>query len=289
MVNNFVGDMEDGFNLADLINESLVEGEMARYQVKQIIHALLYDKLAYSFKTYNLLNTIEDPELIVETVSEWGNIDVVICYNHPQEGLQVINPKSKDSFLPSLPLVRDELVLVYARGLNEADETAISEKAVDAVVKLLMGIKLRTPAKFIGEGKAAAPAPAPAPQTPAAQSESEEPASGGKRRTTPKYSVIVTNELFHNGNVEAWKKIIASYKAAYPGLDVLIWYDNERINDINSLFKWGKVKHGTPIMISVVGEKIKGVSKLQRYLLEGASPRFEVFLEGSVDRVLDLF
>ncbi|MFP4638430.1 MAG: hypothetical protein ACLFM6_08315, partial [Spirochaetaceae bacterium] len=112
---------------------------------------------------------------------------------------------------------------------------------------------------------------------------------GKKRRITPKYSVLVTNELFHNGNVEAWKKIIESYKAKYPDLDVLIWYENERINDLNSLFKWGKVKHGTPIMFSVVGEDIKGVSKLQRYLYEGASPRFEAFLKGGVGRTLDLF
>jgi len=106
---------------------------------------------------------------------------------------------------------------------------------------------------------------------------------------TPRYGVLVTNELFHNGNVEAWRKIIESYKTKYSGLDVLIWYDNEKINDINTLFKWGKVKHGTPIMISVVGDDIKDVSKLQKYLFEGASSRFEVFLRGAVNRTLDLF
>ncbi|MFW5683843.1 MAG: hypothetical protein ACOC1I_03240, partial [Spirochaetota bacterium] len=99
----------------------------------------------------------------------------------------------------------------------------------------------------------------------------------------------VTNELFHNGNVEAWKKIITSYKTKYPGLDVLVWYESERINDINSLFKWGKVKHGVPILFSVAGDEIKDVRKLQRYLYEGASPRFEAFLKGGYDQVLDLF
>jgi len=49
--------------------------------------------------------------------------------------------------------------------------------------------------------------------------------------------VNVTNELFHNGNVEAWKRIIDSYRYKYPALDVLIWYEGERINDINALFK----------------------------------------------------
>ena len=106
---------------------------------------------------------------------------------------------------------------------------------------------------------------------------------------TPRYSVVVTNELFHNGNVEAWKRIIESYKSKHSGLDVLILYENERINAINALFKWGKVKHGVPILVSVVGEDIKDVSKLQRYLYEGASPRFEMFLKGGPDTTLDLF
>ncbi|MGI9256703.1 MAG: hypothetical protein ACR2PY_07190, partial [Salinispira sp.] len=101
--------------------------------------------------------------------------------------------------------------------------------------------------------------------------------------------VLVTNELFHNGNVESWKRIIASYRSSYDDLDVLVYYDGERINDLNALFKWGKVKHGTPIRISVGGVHIKDVSKLRRYLFEGASPRFEVFLKGSIDQPLELF
>ena len=70
---------------------------------------------------------------------------------------------------------------------------------------------------------------------------------------------------------------------------MLIWYENERINDIHALFKWGKVKHGGSIFFSVAGENIKGVSKLQRYLFEGASPRFEIFLLGAHGTILDLF
>lgn len=133
------------------------------------------------------------------------------------------------------------------------------------------------------ERPAATQAPATPPAAPAAAQ------SSGRRNVSAKISVMVTNELFHNGNVEAWKKIIASYTAKHPGLEVMIWYDGERINDINTLFKWGKVKHGTPILFSVAGDNIKDVSKLKKYLFEGASQRFEVFLRGAVNSVLDLF
>jgi len=113
--------------------------------------------------------------------------------------------------------------------------------------------------------------------------------SKGPVRMTPMYSVVVSNELFHNGNVEAWKRIIESYKAKYPNLSVHIYYDGERILDINTLFKWGKVKHGSAIMFAVSGDEIKDVVKLQRYLVQGASSRFEAFLHGPVNTVLKLF
>jgi hypothetical protein len=108
-------------------------------------------------------------------------------------------------------------------------------------------------------------------------------------KMTPMYSVVVANELFHNGNVEAWKRIIASYCAKYPALQVYIYYEGERILDINTLFKWGKVKHGSSIQFAVSGNEIKDVAKLQRYLVQGASNQFEAFLHGPVNNVLKLF
>ena len=117
-----------------------------------------------------------------------------------------------------------------------------------------------------------------------------DPAAGsGNRRMTPMYSVPVSNELFHNGNVEAWKKIIESYQAKYNGCEVLVFYEGERIHDINTLFKWGKVKHGSTILFAIVGEEINDVAKLQRYFRQGASMHFEAFLRAPVNTVLKLF
>ena len=112
---------------------------------------------------------------------------------------------------------------------------------------------------------------------------------GAKKKMTPMYSIPVTNELFHNGNVEAWKKVIASYTTKYEGNEVYVFYEGEKINDINTLFKWGKVKHGSAILISVGGDEIKDVAKLQRYLKQGASPMFEAFLKFPPNTVLNLF
>ena len=134
--------------------------------------------------------------------------------------------------------------------------------------------------------------PAPAKETrvaPPAVTAAAPAISKGPVRMTPMYSVVVSNELFHNGNVEAWKRIIASYNAKYPDIQVFIYYEGERIMDINTLFKWGKVKHGSAIQFAVSGNDIKDVAKLQRYLVQGASNMFEAFLHGSVNNVLKLF
>jgi hypothetical protein len=109
------------------------------------------------------------------------------------------------------------------------------------------------------------------------------------KKMSPMLSVVVTNELFHNGNVEAWKRIMNSYTTKYPDLQIWIYYEGEKITDINALFKWGKVKHGSCIQFVVVGEDIKDVPKLKRYFTQGASPMFEDFLQGAPGTVLNLF
>lgn len=134
----------------------------------------------------------------------------------------------------------------------------------------------------------AAPVAAPTKAAPVA---APAPAPAGRMNKVGPFGVVVTNELFHNGNVEAWKRIIHSYSNKYPHYQVYVYYDGEVIHDLNSLFKWGKVKHGTAIMVAIAGPdpQIKDVSKLRKYLTEGASPRFEQFLRGLPGKDLGLF
>jgi hypothetical protein len=290
LVTRFVGEVQNGGNIADMLNLSLEEGEVHRDQVKPILNAVAVEKFGYSFKSHNLNRIIEDPNELIGVFSEWSKIHLLFTYFSPTAGLFVINPKRAAHWEQAIPLTKDELVVVYAGSADggPCDPETLYAAVADCI-KILDGEKVKVRKEFANTDKPK-PQEQPAVAERSASSGSAQPQpSGGKKRMTPRYGVLVTNELFHNGNVEAWKRIIESYRAKYPSLDVLIWYENERINDINALFKWGKVKHGTPIMISVVGDDIKDVSKLQKYLFEGASSRFEVFLRGAVNRVLDLF
>ena len=284
-VTAFAAEVSAGSNLARLINESLDDKEIERYQVKTILNALLLDKFDYAFRSHNLEQTVEGVEGMIRSISQWGDINLVLSYHHPQAGHFVIDPKIVVSWENLLPMPKDEFFVLYAGPAADALDRKVYESALDDFLGLLYGAKIKPKQAFIGRGRVeaeeedAAYAAAPA----------QPPAAAPQRRMTPRYSIQVTNEVFHNGNVESWKRIVESYKAKYQGLDVMIWYENERINDINALFKWGKVKHGGLILFSVGGDNIQGVSRLQRYLFEGASPRFEAFLKGGIGRTLDLF
>jgi hypothetical protein len=319
-VNDIVPEFESKANLADELNALLDEKAIQSNQIGPIVNALLvgHPKYNYRSRSYNLMRNIEEFDHIVTEVGKWNAVDMVLAYYHPDLGLTLINPKNKQHWDSVQALRKNELATIYAGTSTEKAAEKLLDMAIDALVILLETGKVRTPPsltqgrfKWKPAKPPAAPKPkarkkpgrkpararaevarargaaAPAAAAPAAAPAIEVPSK--KRRMTPMYSIPVSNELFHNGNVEAWKKIIQSYNAKYPGLEVFIFYEGERIHDINTLFKWGKVKHGSTIMIAVAGEEIKDLAKLQRYLRQGASPAFEAFLRFPVNTVLNLF
>jgi hypothetical protein len=305
-------------NLGDIIYE-LDDEELTSGRIGLLLRMLLVDKLGYKSASTNLSSTVSDLSVLAKEFGKWNGVDLVAAYFHPEMGLLIANPKIAEEMAGFGQLRRRELLVVYA-GLQGMETNENCQKAADLALKLFEGSKVTAPSaitkgkftvknvskpKKAGEVKTAAAAKVKAKTAPkkkaapktAADTASEkktvtvvqvEP-SGGPAKMTPRYAVVVQNELFHNGNVEAWKRIIASYKAKHPSLEVFIYYEGERILDINSLFKWGKVKHGSAIEFAIAGNEIQDVAKLQRYLAQGASKMFEAFLHGPVNSVLKLF
>lgn len=275
----FSDDVSQGYNLADCLNEALENQELDEQQIIPIINILLVDKFGYRFRSENLNESINDCKALSAKVKSWNRLTFVLVYYSSDGKPQLINPADYEAMEAMLPLAAGEL-LVTLVGSDEIDDPKLLDSALEDFSKLLYGAKVKGKKDYASpEKEVVEEPPAPVRTAPRAVSST----------ISKKYGVTVTNELFHNGNVEAWKRIIESYIAAHPGCDVLVWYEGERINDLNALFKWGKVKRGCPIMFSVAGESIKNVSKLKKYLFEGASSRFEVFLRGQVGAILDLF
>ncbi|GHU69387.1 hypothetical protein FACS189450_02190 [Spirochaetia bacterium] len=312
-------------NLGDLLYESRDSG-LTGERIALLLRAILVDKRGYRAVSTNLGSVTADLSRLAEEFARWKGVDLVAAYHHSELGLLAANPKNSSQLACFGSLQKRELLVIYAgKGSKAADESCL--KAAKLAVALFEGgtvsgqwsavpavllrgnftvkkmkktaaegdktrkVKIAAPVKarrnlsrtVRGPKKAIALAVKTAPRA-AVPAIAKAPL-----RMTPRYSVIVTNELFHNGNVEAWKRIITSYKARYPELQVYIYYEGERILDINSLFVWGKVKHGVSIQFAVAGNGIADVAKLQRYLAQGASNQFEVFLRNAADTVLRLF
>lgn len=315
LVMELVQEMEDHNNLADVINELAALKELEENQITPILSSLLIDKYGYKYYSYNLKDNVDNFQALKEEMFKWNAVDLVLAYFHPELGIMTINPKISSHWEAVQVLKKNELLIIYAGAFNEEGSEKLLNDAITKIIALLEGRRFKTPALFLnGKFRAKEEAPkkeekqksAPkakkasspikggkqvtfAPPPPAAKAPEPKATGISKRKMTPMYSIPVTNELFHNGNVEAWKKIIQSYTTKNPDLEVLIFYDGEKINDINTLFKWGKVKHGSSILISVVGENICDVAKLQRYLKQGASNGFEAFLRFPVNTILNLF
>jgi len=301
-------------NLADIIYEmdSADADEITSNKLGLLLKMLLVDKLGYKTASANLCATVEDLSALSKEFGKWNGVDLVAAYYHPEMGLLIANPKVEEELAGFGELRKRELLVVYA-GFRGKETNEDCQKAAKAALNLFQGEKASVPASMTkgsftvkkvskpvqetpeekpAKAKAAKPKAASGGKKTAAASEQKAAAAApvkGPSKMTPRYAVVVQNELFHNGNVEAWKKIIASYNAKHPNLVVYIYYEGERILDINSLFKWGKVKHGTAIEFAIAGNEIKDVAKLQRYLAQGASKMFEAFLRGPVNSVLKLF
>ncbi|MBN1696049.1 MAG: hypothetical protein JW881_00930 [Spirochaetales bacterium] len=319
LVLEIINDFEKNYNLADIMNELITAKRIIPTQIKPIIFSLLVDKYGYAYSSYNVEDSIEKFDAFVDEVSKWKAVDIVLAYFHPELDVVPINPKNPAHFEAVRTLKKNELVTIFVGEFKKTEKKKFYDEVIESIKKLLKGKTLKAPPSFkkgsytfkkyrkIEEIEEAEAPPQRAPkikkttrstykpeqkqavQKTAAEQVQQKEGPPKRMRMTPMYGIIVTNELFHNGNVEAWKKIITSYEHTYTQNRVLVFYDGERINDINTLFKWGKVKRGTAIMISVVGEAIADVAKLKRYLMQGASHRFEDFLHGPPNQILKLF
>ncbi|MDR0689339.1 MAG: hypothetical protein LBG08_03600 [Spirochaetaceae bacterium] len=300
-----IADALGNHNLGDLLFEA-EEDPLGGEGVGLLLRMLLVDKLGYQAHSSNLESAAADPASLAEEFARWSAVDLVAVYHHPELGVLAANPKDSDQLAGFGALKKRELLVIYA-GKAGKETGGLCRQAAETALALFAGRKTKIPPDLyrggftvkklkkalperpVGKPRKKKPLPDPAAGKNGLPPPSAAPVVKGLVRMTPRYSVIVQNELFHNGNVEAWKRIIASYNAKYPELRVYIYYEGERILDINALFKWGKVKHGSSIQFSVAGNDIKDVAKLQRYLIQGASHRFEAFLRGSVGSILKLF
>ena len=300
-VTDIVGRLGNNENICDILCELLQNQVISQQQILPIIALVLKEKLKASYISKNLDVSIDNKTIfskLAKNFSRWNAIDTLLAYHHPYLGVSIVNPARLESWESIEALKENELIVFYA--YSRKGKIEVAEKAIVAFFKMLHGQKVNENPDFIGSiapkvVQKNAPVVAKTKSAPGAPSRKASPkpeqvdVPTGALQHTPKYSVQVTNELFHNGNVEAWKNIIESYHLSHANCKVIVYHEGELIQDLNALFKWGKVKNGGVILFQVVGPLIKNVSRLQKYLIEGASPRFEAFMKHDVNKTLQLF
>lgn len=276
-------------SVSDNIYKLYSENSITQDQIAPIVNAILLSKFKCSYKSINIKTTYNDFENLAKITSGWTGVDITLLYHHPALGLSIANPKDVNQLKEMQSFRQDELVVLYCYSFiedKEEDKKKIADLALNEILAIINNNVVQDAEKnykkFIDTKK-------PEKSVVAAPVAKAPVKAAGTKKSTPQYAVQVSNELFHNGNVEAWKNIIESYTSVYKGNEVFVFYEGEAITDLNALFKWGKVKHAGLIFFQIVGSQIKGVSRLQKYLYEGASPRFENYLKKDVNKILRLF
>ena len=290
IINSFINECSKYRNLADLINESINNDNLEKDQIKAIIKILLIDKFQYCAKSINLKSIYNGPlEKLSNTFKKWNILDIVIVYFHPQLGTIVINPKKEESW-NAIPgeLKKNELIVIYTGFFDKEYDKEKARKACDIIAEIIQGGKIKDAESFKADSFEY-PKYEPKKLEKKEQIAIQPQKLATRKKLSGTVGIRVTNEVFHNGNVEAWKKIIESYEVKFPDTKILVFYDNEQIQNLNTLFTWGKVKSGTLIYIRLYGPEFRFLSKLKKYLYQGASHNFEAFLKGTPGNILNLF
>ncbi len=300
MISQMQAQLEKGTNLADIVWEMEASGSISKKQIPAFVHTLLIEKYNYSCLSFNLSATLSDWKKIHQTVKTWNRFDTVLAYYHPQLDVSLINPAKEEHWERIESLAAYEMMVIFTHSKKESLKEK-EKKLLQDFKAICSGKQIEVDSDYLGapgedtnDRITSKPAAEPKPTTTDPETKPAAPVSGKpeadkKKRITPKYGVQVSNELFHNGNVEAWRNIIESYEKTYKGSMVLLFHNGQRIKHISSLFKWGKVKTGDSIFFSIVGDEIKDVAKLKKYLYQGASESFKSFVKKDVNVVLKLF
>jgi len=97
LVTDIVGRLEQGQNLADVLQSLNEDNLLEVSQIAPIVNSLLVERYGYLFKSFNTIANYEKIPDLVEEVKTWKAVDLVIAYVHPEYGYVTLNPKNLKS------------------------------------------------------------------------------------------------------------------------------------------------------------------------------------------------
>lgn len=278
-------------NLADIISSLMQEEQLDTFQVKSIISAILCDKWNYNVYPINLSTTPKNADMIVENISTWKGVDVVFTYEAPELGFIAMNPKNPASKELFKLFRKNELFTIYAgyqgRGKLSND---IFMTMIDAINNMFKGEE-GVVSKAILDGSFVYK------EIPVSMNKKKNLGNDNLCVSFPNQaykmskvmSIKIDVPIFNEMNFLAWKRIISDYTTKHQTANIYIFYKGELVSNLEKLVSYEVLKKGSVLQIAVKDFVIQDVQRLFKYLEEGASERFEVFLSDSPDMKGNLF
>ena len=278
-------------NLVDIISNIMQDEALDEMQLKSMIHTILCDKWNYLSYPINLATRPKNADLIVDTMSTWTGVDIVLTYETDETGFIVINPKNPE-FRDVFSLLRPkELLTIYAgyqgRGKLSYD---IFLTMIDAINKMLLGEE-GVVSKAVLEGKYAYKE-LPASLTPFKKKKiSNDTVSFATSpyQMTKFFPIKIETSGFGDKNINAVKRIIKDYIDHYKDANVYIFYKGELVLNLEKLMKDGILKKGSVLEVSVKDFAIQEATRLFKYLQEALTENCEIFTSDSPDIRGNLF
>jgi len=95
---------------------------------------------------------------------------------------------------------------------------------------------------------------------------------------SPIYSIELSNNLLHHGNVEALTKIITDFEETFPLLELKLYFEGELVEDLFSLFGWTRLKKGDHLEVQIEGPGFYDLAHLRGLLGRALSPAFQALI-----------
>ena len=121
MVTDIVRRMNQGENLAEIVDALEKEKGVEKGQIAPILNAVVIDRMAYASRSFNLPGNVQEFGELCAELQRWNRLDLVIAYHHPQLGISLINPKQAAHWEILRELSGDELVVLYGKARAAAD------------------------------------------------------------------------------------------------------------------------------------------------------------------------
>ncbi len=137
VVTGIIKSMKEGKNLADIVMKLEDERQINKAQIGPILNSVLIERSNYANLSLNLPIRFSDFKGISKTTLDWKDLDIILAYHHPQQGVTLINPKNNDHWERVQDVYDEELMVIYVKSRKKDNKQG--KKAARVLAQIFNG------------------------------------------------------------------------------------------------------------------------------------------------------